>query len=187
MTGHGHSDEQVEYGQLERDGDRSLLRYERALAHPPQKVWRALTEPAHLKAWFPSEIHGELAPGAAVTFVFPEHEAPPMDGRVTEFDPPNVIELSWGPDLLRFELEPSGDGTHLTFTVLLEELGKAARDGAGWHACLDQLACELAGEPPAWSPADRSREVRGAYVERFGPEASTLGPPREWEEVHGAA
>jgi len=24
-------------------------------------------------------------------------------------------------------------------------------------------------------------------VERFGPEASTIGPPKEWEDVHGKA
>ncbi len=33
--------------------------------------------------------------------------------------------------------------------------------------------------------ADRWREVHDSYVERFGPEASAIGPPEEWERVHG--
>ena len=32
------------------------------------------------------------------------------------------------------------------------EVGKAARDAAGWHACLDILGHHLAGEKPPWSP-----------------------------------
>ena len=35
-----------------RDG-RSVLRMERWLKHPPEKVWRAMTEPDRLADWFP--------------------------------------------------------------------------------------------------------------------------------------
>ncbi len=57
-------------GTLDRSGDRWQLRFERWLPHPPEKVWRALTEPQHLAAWFPSRIDGERAAGARLTFVF---------------------------------------------------------------------------------------------------------------------
>ena len=36
----------------ERDG-RFVLRFERRLPHPPEEVWRALTEPDRMAAWFP--------------------------------------------------------------------------------------------------------------------------------------
>jgi uncharacterized protein YndB with AHSA1/START domain len=176
-----------DYGQLERRDGRLLLHFTRRLPHPPQKVWRALTEPEHLAAWFPTTIDGERAAGAKLHFRHRDHEAPPIDGEMLAFDPPSLMELRWGEDILRFELEPEGDGTVLALTNTFDEFGKAARDGAGWHACLDQLEYEVGGQTPPGSPADRWRQVHDAYIERFGPEASTIGPPEEWERAHGAA
>ncbi len=49
------------------------------------------------------------------------------------------------------------------------------------------LACDgdgTADEPPS-DPAERWRVVHRGYVARFGPEASAIGPPREWEATHG--
>ena len=37
----------------EREG-RSVLRFERLLAHPRERVWRALTEREELEAWHPT-------------------------------------------------------------------------------------------------------------------------------------
>lgn len=172
-----------DYGRLERDRERAVVRYERRLAHSPSKVWRALTEPEHLAAWFPTTIDGERAPGAQLVFRFTDIDLPPMKGEMLAFEPPSLIELRWGPDLLRFDLTPEGDGTALTFTATMEEFGKAARDGAGWHTCLDRLVCDLAGEQSPSRSSDRWREVSGTYVDRFGPEASTIGPPEEWERA----
>jgi uncharacterized protein YndB with AHSA1/START domain len=178
MTPTGAIDDQ-DYGRLERDHGRVVVRYERRLPQPPSKVWRALTEPEHLTAWFPTTIDGERAPGAQLVFRFTDIDLPPMEGEMLAFEPPTLLELRWGPDVLRFDLAPDGDGTALGLKVTMEELGKAARDGAGWHACLDLLACDLAGEPASSSSRDRWREVSGAYIDRFGPEASTIGPPEE--------
>jgi len=95
------------------------------------------------------------------------------------------MELRWADDILRFELEPDGSGCVLVLTVTFPEHGKAARDAAGWHVCLEELAhvCDRTGLP--WKPPDRWRLVHRGYVERLGPEASAIGPPEEWERVHG--
>jgi hypothetical protein len=86
------------------------------------------------------------------------------------------MELSWGVDVLRIEVEPDGTGTVLTLTDTFGELGKAARDGAGWHECLDRLESALGGDEPApWG--ERWPEINARYVERLGPEAATIGPP----------
>jgi hypothetical protein len=61
------------------------------------------------------------------------------------------------------------------------ELGKAARDGAGWHTCLDLLAFTLDEKEAPWSSAERWRQVHGSYVEGFGPEAATIGPPEAFD------
>ena len=61
------------------------------------------------------------------------------------FDPPSVMEFTWGADLLRIELRNDGAGTLLTLTDTFDDLGKAARDAAGWHECLDRLVSDPAG------------------------------------------
>jgi uncharacterized protein YndB with AHSA1/START domain len=148
-------------------------------------VWRALTEPEHLAAWFPAQIHGERAAGAALRFVFPNGEGPTEDGEILTFDPPKVLEYRWGEENLRFDLEPDGHGCVLTFLDTFDELGKAARDAAGWHVCLDVLAHHLGGEKPPWEPMEHWPEVHAVYVERLGPEASTIGPPESFAATEG--
>jgi uncharacterized protein YndB with AHSA1/START domain len=165
-------------GQLERTNGRLQLRFTRRLRHSPEKVWRALTEPGDLAAWFPTEIEGERAAGASLRFSFRHGEGPPMVGEMLRYEPPSVLEFRWGNDeTLRFELQADGDGSLLTFVDTFDELGKAARDAAGWHTCLDILAYHLDGHPAPWTSGQRWQQVHPAYVERFGPEAATIGPP----------
>lgn len=165
-------------GTLEQTAAGPRLRFARHLAHPRDKVWRAITEPEHLRAWFPDTIEvDEWAVGARLRFAPAPGVADGFEGEVLAIDPPAMLEFSWGTDVIRFELEPDGDGTKLTLLDTIDELGKAARDGAGWHTCLDQLEYHLDGTSPPWSPSDRWREVHPSYVEELGPEAATIGPP----------
>ena len=168
-------------GRLEQAGDRWQLHFTRRLPHPPEKVWRALTEPEHLKEWFPNDIDGERKEGAALRFLFRNNEADDMTGEMLVYDPPAILEFTWGPDTLRFELQPDGDGTVLEFVDVLEEVGKAARDSAGWHVCLDALERDLRGEPTRAQDEDVWKPVHDAYVKRFPPEASTIGVPESRE------
>ena len=165
-------------GELDRSGDALRLRFVRRVPHSPEKVFRALTEPQHLSAWFPTDIVGERRAGAALKFEFREGEGPTIEGTLLAYDPPRVVEYQWGDDeTLRFELAPDGDGTVLTFVNTFADLGKAARDAAGWHTCLDLLGHELAGSNPPWEQSARWNQVHPRYVEALGPDASTIGPP----------
>jgi uncharacterized protein YndB with AHSA1/START domain len=170
-------------GQLEAGGDSWRLRFTRSLPHPPEKVWRALTEPEHLDAWFPTTIEGDRQAGAALRFRHRHADLPPIEGEMLAYEPPSVLEFRWGEDTLRFALEPDGTGTTLTLVDTIGELGKAARDGAGWHTCLDQLAFHLDGQEPPWSSSERWGEVHDSYVDDFGPEAATIGPPAEYRDA----
>jgi uncharacterized protein YndB with AHSA1/START domain len=172
-------------GQLENGNGTWRLRFTRTLPHSQEKVWRALTEPEHLEAWFPTTIEGELEAGAALRFRHRHADLPPMEGEMLACDPPSLLEFTWGDDTLRFSLEPDGAGTRLTLVDTLEELGKAARDGAGWHTCLDQLAYHLDDEEPPWTSSERWEEIHDSYVEGFGPEAATIGPPEEYRREDG--
>lgn len=169
-------------GKLEQHDGQWRLRFTRNLSHPPEKVWRALTEPEHLEAWFPTTIEGDRAAEASLRFAHRDVPLPPFEGEMLAYEPPTLMEFRWGEDTLRLELEPDGSGTRLTLVDTLGELGKAARDGAGWHTCLDQLSYHLDEQKPPWSSSERWEQVHGAYVEDFGPEAAAIGPPKEFEE-----
>jgi uncharacterized protein YndB with AHSA1/START domain len=170
------------YGTLEQTEDgRWRLRFTRTLDYPPETVWRAITEPEHLAHWFPTTIEGERASGARLRFAFPGAQAPPMDGEMLAYEPPSLMEMRWGPDVVRLELEPSGRGTLLTLLDTIDEQGKAARDAAGWHVCLDSLTAHLRGEPDARETMSAWKQVHPGYVASLGPDAATIGPPEGFE------
>jgi uncharacterized protein YndB with AHSA1/START domain len=160
------------------DAGRWTLRFTRLLDHPIEKVWQAVTEADHLQAWFPDRLTGDLlTPGAALRFESPGGEFPDFEGRVLRVEPPALLEFLWGTDTIRFELVPGDGNCTLTLTDTIDELGKAARDGAGWHTCLDFLAAALDRTAPSLTSRQRWQAVHEGYVKAFGPEASTIGPP----------
>ena len=154
-------------------GRRPVLRFERRLAHPPEKVWRAITEPEELAHWFPARVDAELKPGAAMRFTFTDHDLDDTEGEILEFDPPRLFAFRWDRDVLRFELVADGSGCRLLFTHTLGEGGfwggkrSAPRNAAGWDVCLAMLAARLDGRPPR--PDETDWFARDAhYVEAFG-------------------
>lgn len=166
-------------GELEALGaGRWALRFTRHLPHPIDMVWRALTEPEQLQAWFPDQLVGDVTvPGGALRFESSEGAFPPFAGRVLAVKPPVLLEILWGTDTLRFDLVAQGQGCTLTLTDTIGELGKAARDGAGWHTCLDFLEVALGGGTPSFTTTERWQAVHSGYVDAFGPEAAAIGPP----------
>jgi uncharacterized protein YndB with AHSA1/START domain len=164
-------------GQLTKMGTGWQLRFIRKFPHKPEDVWRALTEPEQLAGWFPAAIEGKREEGATLRFVFPTGESETLEGTMRTYEPPSELEYTWGDDELRFELGPEGEDTVLVFETKFDELGKAARDAAGWDVRLDMLGYRLAGQEPPWDHMERWEQVHPGYVEEFGPEASTIGPP----------
>jgi uncharacterized protein YndB with AHSA1/START domain len=162
-------------GQLiETDGGVGV-RFERRLAHSPERVWRTVTETEELAKWFPArpEISGDRRVGARLQFVYPGAQEPPETGEILELDEPRLFAFSWRPgtegepQVLRFELVPGGDGTRLVFT---HELPKpdSAKVAAGWELCLDDLELALAGSPRAEFPEGRWSELHEEYAANFG-------------------
>jgi len=164
-------------GTLEEADGRWRLRFTRGLAHPQDKVWRAITEPEHLRAWFPQRITGDWVVGGPLTFSGPEGAGPDFGGEVLAYDPPSLVEFRWGTDVIRLELRGHTGGCTLTLLDTFGEPGKAARDAAGWHECLDRLTDDLADGGLTFRPGQRWAEVHPGYVEAFGPAAATVGPP----------
>jgi len=46
--------------EVRKDGEKWTLILVRELRHPPEKVWQALTDPAHLREWAPFDADGGL-------------------------------------------------------------------------------------------------------------------------------
>ncbi len=98
------------------------ISFEVDLPHAPQKVWRALTDPALLAEWLLPVVDLKLAPGAE--FTFKTQAYPGWDGtvncRMLEIEAQRKLRYAWSVPFLdtvvTFTLTPtaSGAGTHLS-------------------------------------------------------------------------
>jgi uncharacterized protein YndB with AHSA1/START domain len=125
------------------------------LAHPPAKVWAALTTAEGLGTWFGNEAVIDLRPGGAARMRWAHGFA--VDMRVERVEEPVVFGFTWQiyglPEddprrtYVEFTLEPAGEGTRLTvvetgFAQLPEDVYRKAFDGntQGWANELAELA-----------------------------------------------
>ena len=150
--------------QVREDGEKRTLILVRELRHSPEKVWQALTDPAHLHEWAPFDADGSLGTvGATVKLTtVGSRERHVTETRVTRADPPKALEYNWGGFDMRWELEALGGGTRLTLWTNIDRRF-IAMGAAGWHICFDVLD-HLLDETPL-----------GRIV---GPEAMKFGWPR---------
>jgi len=96
------------------------ISFEFDLHHSPEKVWRALTDPALLTEWLLPVVELELEPGAA--FVFKTQAYPGWDGtvncRILEIEAHRKIAYTWAVPFLdtvvTFTLTPTVSGTRLS-------------------------------------------------------------------------
>lgn len=155
---------------------RTELRIERRLDHPPAKVWRALTEQAELAAWFPAAVELDLRLDGRIAFTFAEGEDefvedPDNSGVIRAYDPPRLLEYTWGVEVLRWELAPDGPGCLMTLTATFDDRPAAASYTAGWLTCFSALDRALGGsDEPIEDYAPRHEQ----YVRAFGLDAGTI-------------
>lgn len=155
------------------DGDRTM-RFERRLAHPPERVWSALVDPSELEQWL-GRVEGRVAGGETVVITWlnsdDEGATAVMTADVTVCEAPRVLELAGDiHGTLRFELEPDGHGTRLRFSVdmIPETTEEVTLFLAGWHIHLDHLEAALAGDPVQWERWDEVHRPRWeAHHERY--------------------
>jgi uncharacterized protein YndB with AHSA1/START domain len=133
------------------------------IAAPIDKVWAAITEPAHLVRWFGQRAElPELAVGARGMLGFDGYGDYPL--RIEELDPPRAIAYRWSNDdttspadpgapeevvfarstVFRFTLEEIADGTVLTvvetgFDTLSDPVAAMASNRRGWTDEIDEL------------------------------------------------
>lgn len=167
---------------------RSLI-VEREMPHPPEKVWRALTQGALLEEWL---MRSDFAPSVGRRFNFRAEPTPYWDGvvecEVLLVQPPSLLSYSWNAagglrTVVTWTLMPTKSGVLLR----LEQSGFAPGEernyqGAvyGWQrnlANLERVVGTLAEED---GPA--ASEVKAIVVERLIPHP----PERVWRALTNA-
>ena len=167
------------YGaQVRKEGDKWTLILVRELRHSPEKVWRALTDPVHLREWAPFEVDGSLdTVGATVNLTWVGNPKP-IPTTVTRVEAPELLEYGE----IRWELEASAGGTRLTLWTKIDRRF-ISMGAAGWHIAFDVLDHLLGGTPIgriAGGDATRFaawQRLNGEYAEQFGVKAPNW-PPR---------
>ena len=138
-------------GEVRLTGDTVEIVFRRRYGKPVEKVWAAITIPERIADWFAeTEIDGE-----AIRFLFPDVDYR-INGRIVAHTPLRTFAWTWPNDdgsasVVRFDLEPDGDGCRLTLT----QSGLVAKDGAsaagGWHAHLAGLPDAVEARRTPWA------------------------------------
>ena len=168
--------------QVRKDGEKWTLILVRELPHPPEKVWQALTDPAHLREWAPFEADGSLGTvGTTVKLTTVGAPAPHVsEARVTRADAPKALEYNWGDHDIRWELEAFGGGTRLTLWHNIDRRF-ISMGAAGWHICFDVLDRLLSGTPIGRIVAGGAMKfgwprLNSEYARQFGIEVPNWPP-----------
>ncbi len=155
--------------QVRKDGEKWTLILVRELRHAPEKVWQALTDPAHLHEWAPFDVDGSLdTVGATVKLTWVG--APmPVETTVTRADAPEVLEYND----IRWELEALSGGTRLTLWINIDRRF-VSMGAAGWHIAFDVLDHLLSGAPISRIAGGEAMKFDGwqrlnaEYAKQFG-------------------
>ena len=132
---------------MTEDARRIIL--ERTLPHPPEKIWRALTQPHLLEEWL---MKTDFRPDVGKGFSF-SAEWGAVRGQVLEAEPHRSLSYTWGDDNLKsvvtWTLTETETGTHLRLeqTGFREDQPRYLMGAkAGWPRFLDNLEQVLGRE-----------------------------------------
>ncbi len=163
--------------QIRKDGEKWTLILVRELRHAPEKVWQALTDPAHLREWAPFEVDENLGTvGATVKLTWVGASAP-QETTVTRADAPKVLEYND----IRWELEAIRGGTRLTLWTRIDRRF-ISMGAAGWHIAFDVLDHLLRGTPIGRIAGSEAMKFAGwqrlnaEYASQFGIEIPNWPP-----------
>jgi len=164
--------------EVRKNGENWTLVLVRELRHPPEKVWKALTDPTSLREWAPFDADKNLGTvGSTVKLTTVGAPKPHVsETKVKRADAPKVLEYEWGGGDIRWELEASGSGTRLTLWANINRRF-ISMGAAGWHICLDVLDHLLGGDPIGRMVGPEAMQFGGwqrlnaEYAKQFGVEA----------------
>ena len=168
---------------VRKDGEKWTLILVRELRHSPEKVWEAITDPAHLREWAPFDADDSLSTvGSTVKLSTVGTPTPNVsETTVKHADAPKLLEYNWGGQDLRWELEALSGGTRLTLWHSIDRRF-ISMGAAGWHICFDVLDYLLSGTPLGRMVAADAikfgdwQRLNAEYAEQFGVKAPNWPP-----------
>jgi len=172
----------VRKDRVQKDEDKWTLILVRELRHSPDKVWQALTDPAHLREWAPFDADGSLGTVGTVKLTWVGTPTP-LETRVTRADATKVLEYND----IRWELEAFGGGTRLTLWHNIDRRF-ISWGAAGWHIAFDVLDRLLSGTPIGRIAGGEAMKFRGwqrlnaEYAKQFDIETPNW-PPKAAQEA----
>ena len=143
-------------GTVRREGDTVTVVFHRRYARPIEKVWAALTVPERISDWFANTTIDRVGVGGIMDLDFKD-ENYRSTGRIVIYEPMKTFAWEWceldgsNTSLVRFDLEPDGDGCRLTLTHSGVKRSEAKDVGPGWHAHLQAIADAADGIETPWS------------------------------------
>jgi uncharacterized protein YndB with AHSA1/START domain len=168
--------------QVRKEGEKWALVLVRELRHPPEKVWLALTDPAHLREWAPFEADGNLGTaGTTVKLTTVGAPTPQVsETTVIQAEAPKVLEYKWGGNDIRWELEAFSGGTRLTLWHSIDRRF-ISMGAAGWHICFDVLDRLLSGTPVGRIVGGEAmkfdwQRLNAEYAKQFGVDTPSRPP-----------
>jgi uncharacterized protein YndB with AHSA1/START domain len=156
-------------GTVQQVNGKHVLRFERLIDKPLERVWAAIATPDGIAGWL-GDAHLELKQDAPIRLRFDKTMGNVVEGQITAVDPPTLLEYTFGqPDsVLRWELsEAPGGQTSLVISHTLPSPDQASSALAGWHTLLDMIPAAIDGDDPQWSRA-RWDEVHAEYESVMG-------------------
>jgi len=165
------------------EGQNWTLILVRELRPSPEKVWKALTDPAHLREWAPFDADWNLGRAGNTVKLTTVGAPTPLvtETMVTRADAPHALEYKWGGFEMRWELEAVSSGTRLTLWTSINRRF-IAMGAAGWHICFDVLDHLLAGQPmgrtvgPDAMKFGGFQQLHAEYAMQFGIEMPNWKP-----------
>jgi uncharacterized protein YndB with AHSA1/START domain len=165
---------QVRKGRGQNNDEKWTLILVRELRHSPEKVWQALTDPAHLREWAPFDVDGSLGTAGTTVKLTWVGTPTPIETRVTRAEAPKVLEYGD----IRWELEGFGSGTRLTLWTNIDRRF-ISWGAASWHIAFDVLDRLLSGNPISRVAGGKAMKFSGwqrlkaEYAKQFDVETRT--------------
>lgn len=146
------------------DEEQFTVRRSIRISAPLEKVWSAVTDPAHISEWFGAAVLDGTSVGARGTLTFPDYGAVPL--RIEAIEATRMVSYRWGNDdalghlpdevddehstVFTFTLEAVPGGTQLTvvevgFETTSDPAANLESHRVGWNDELDKLVALIEG------------------------------------------
>lgn len=163
-----------------------MLRFDRVLPAPVERVWDYLVDPELRARWFmggPTDArpggrmvmtmeHDRLSDGMVPTpEPYRRHLGQSWEERILRCEPPHLLSFTWeggAAGEVTIELSETDGGTHLRLTHTgLRGHEDAVNFGGGWHAHLAVLQRRLGGQAVEsfWALHDRAEAAAQAALD----------------------